>query len=309
MQDTQFELAIVIPAYNEEAFIGDTLRAIKRRLTAVSYELVVVDNGSTDRTMGVVEAEGFKVVSRPEGRISALRNAGVKETSADVLVFIDADVEITDQWAGQIRGVLEELSQDAMQVTGSRYLPPDNRSWLNEHWYKPLVTIETGYINAGHLLTSRALFDRIDGFDEGLETGEDVDFCRRAEFAGARMVHRRRLAVIHHGYPATLRGFVLREKWLGRSMLGSKTGMLAMAHVVMIALAVVGAVTSGLFAAVSTYVVLVYLLCLVLSKYKFRALGMAQAARTAVVFYFYLIGRTLGLIDRMVNRGHRKRAR
>ena len=88
-------VSVVIPAYNAEAVIGDALRSVFAQ-TFRDFEVVVVDDGSTDDTVGVLEAigGGVRLLRQPNGGPAAARNAGIAVTTAPLIAFLDAD----DEW-------------------------------------------------------------------------------------------------------------------------------------------------------------------------------------------------------------------
>jgi len=90
------DLSIVIPAYNEAALIESTVAAARRAADALvePFEIIVVDDASTDATAPVAEAAGARVVSVRCRQIAATRNAGAREASGDWLAFLDADTTI-----------------------------------------------------------------------------------------------------------------------------------------------------------------------------------------------------------------------
>jgi len=86
-------ITFVVPAHNEETLLARTLASIHAaaKTAGVDYELIVVDDASTDRTTEIATANGARVVPVAVRQISAVRNAGAREAKGDVLVFIDAD--------------------------------------------------------------------------------------------------------------------------------------------------------------------------------------------------------------------------
>src|SRR5438105_2366417 len=89
-------ISIVVPAFNEERLIGDTLRSIATAAKvfasrAWETELIVSDNNSTDRTSEIARAAGAKVVFEPVNQIGRARNRGAEAASGDWLIFVDAD--------------------------------------------------------------------------------------------------------------------------------------------------------------------------------------------------------------------------
>ena len=86
------QVSVVVPAFNEEKLLGDSLRAIRAAMGALEEaELIVCDNNSTDRTAEIARAAGAKGVFEPVNQISRARNAGAAAATGDWLVFIDAD--------------------------------------------------------------------------------------------------------------------------------------------------------------------------------------------------------------------------
>ena len=129
-------LSIVIPAYNEERFIGTLLRQIKAVDLAplgIDKEIIVVDDCSTDRTAAIVAAErGVTLHRMPRngGKGRAVR-AGIAAATGDYLIIQDADLEYDPNDYVPMLHVL--LSRRADVVYGSRYLgrgKHDNQSWL-----------------------------------------------------------------------------------------------------------------------------------------------------------------------------------
>ena len=92
------KLSVVVPAFNEEAYLASTLDSIHRAAADllgradVHIETIVVDNGSSDQTAAVARDHGAKVVREPVQGISRARNVGARHAEGDVLVFVDADV-------------------------------------------------------------------------------------------------------------------------------------------------------------------------------------------------------------------------
>ena len=104
------KISIIIPAYNEELALPETLERIGKTLSiaACPSEIIVVDNDSQDKTKQVAEAFGAKVFLEREHNISKVRNTGAENSTGDVLVFIDADTLVPDMLFQKITAVMED---------------------------------------------------------------------------------------------------------------------------------------------------------------------------------------------------------
>ena len=90
-------MSFIVPAYNEELELPSTIAAIRQsrpESTDQPYEIVVVDDGSTDATAEIAARAGARVVSINRRQIAAARNAGARAANGQVLFFVDADTRI-----------------------------------------------------------------------------------------------------------------------------------------------------------------------------------------------------------------------
>lgn len=239
------DVTIVIPAFNEERFIGRQLTELRRCTSHMPVRIVVADNNSTDRTRELARTSGADEVLAVSGTVAAVRNRGADAARGRVLIFMDADVFPTEEWAARLPKVVERVAQDPALVTGSWVSVPSRPSWIEKYWFEPLENGANSHINSGHLIVSRELFTTLRGFDAGLRTGEDFDFSVRARALQARVVDDPSLKVIHEGYPKRLGEFVRREVWHGtgdcrslRTFASSKIALagFAVLHVLLAAL-------------------------------------------------------------------------
>jgi len=91
-------ISFIIPAYNEERLLGRTLSAIDQAAQAAGepFEVIVVDDASTDRTAAIAREHRARVVSVSSRQIAATRNAGGREADGAVFIFVDADTIVTE---------------------------------------------------------------------------------------------------------------------------------------------------------------------------------------------------------------------
>lgn len=296
-------ISFVIPARNEAEHIGAVIESIHRFAGPSSREIIVVDNGSTDDTPALARAHGAEVLSFPGVTVAELRNQGAARSHGEVLVFLDGDVLLTEGWRDSLPNVLDELRVHPDTVTGSRCGISRRGSWIENTWFKPLLTEQPNYINSGHLITTRKLFQQVNGFDARLETGEDSDFSQRARALGARIVNNPALEVIHEGYPKTLGRFIRREMWHGRGNFQSLRQVMKsrIAPMTILFLALhVGTLFSlwtgwGVPAIPILCVIGVVALCSLASMLKYRR-PFSTVLFNCYLYYWYFFARSLSLL-------------
>lgn len=295
--------SVIIPAFNEEQHMHNTLEALT---VNDGLEIVVVDNGSSDQTAAIAKQFGVTVIDFPSGTIAAVRNRGVKESTCEVLIFIDADIRVSPGWHNKLATTVEKLHESPLMITGSRVQSAEKNNWLHKYWFSELTSYSAPYINSGHLITSRQLFDKIHGFSENLETAEDYDLCQKATSAGATIHNNPELVVIHDGYPDSLIGFIQRERWHGRQdvaswrqFLKSKIAWFAALNLVLLLMAA-GTTLAGMNLALPVYFIFMYAVSFLLTIYKFGLKKINYMLVMPVIFYLYLCGRSLALVDRIM---------
>src|SRR5947208_11703807 len=101
---TKIVISFIVPAYNEEAELPGTLRAIRSAATSYEHEIVLVNDGSTDATGPIGEGFGALLISIERRQIAAARNAGAAAARGNIFIFLDAYPRI-DQ--GRVRGPVE----------------------------------------------------------------------------------------------------------------------------------------------------------------------------------------------------------
>src|SRR5258708_6055980 len=89
-------ISFIIPAYNEELLLGQTLRAVNDAAGALEehFEVIVADDASTDCTAAIAQEHGARVVSCRHRQIAATRNAGARAANGEMLLFVDADTMV-----------------------------------------------------------------------------------------------------------------------------------------------------------------------------------------------------------------------
>jgi glycosyltransferase involved in cell wall biosynthesis len=169
-------ISFIVPAFNEERELPFTLAAIRSAATSArqEYEIIVVDDASTDATAEVARGPDTQIVSINRRQIAAARNAGVHAARGNILFFVDADTRIN---ARHIADAIAAL--DAGYAGGSARLITDGEipRW-GRIFMKTFCAIYFA-VNLGagaFLFTFRKNFDAIGGFDEQFFIGEEIYF-------------------------------------------------------------------------------------------------------------------------------------
>ncbi len=187
------EVSIVIPARNEETFIGRTLESIASQSWPLErLEVVVVDNGSHDRTATVVREFAsntprlqVRLLHEPLPSRARAKNLGAQEATGEILIFLDADSAMATDL---VMRVIETYR--AGYPAGSIRIVADSRDLLDRAFFG---LMELGkrlfHIRAQMFYCSRELFLALGGFDERLQIAEDREFLQRAERSGVQVCH------------------------------------------------------------------------------------------------------------------------
>lgn len=192
------KISVIIPAFNEERLLGESLRQVNAALTTFARrswqtELIVCDNNSTDRTAEVARAAGVTVIFEPINQIGRARNRGAEAATGDWLIFIDADTHPS----------AELLDDVAAQITSGRCLAGGST-----------VRLEAGYptgnlVTALWNLTSRTLhwmagsfifcetaaFRKLGGFNNQLYASEELELSKRLKKLAR--AERKKIVILH----------------------------------------------------------------------------------------------------------------
>lgn len=182
--------SFIVPAHNEEELIGRTLESIHAAARTLSerYELIVVDDASTDRTSAIARERGAKVITVAHRQIAATRNAGARVAAGERLFFVDADTVVTSR---VVRGAARAMDRGA--VGGGCLIRLDGRVPLYGRAIEALLRVFSpmvGLAGGCCLFCTRAAFDVAGGFDEGLFATEEVAFASRLKGQGRFVILR-----------------------------------------------------------------------------------------------------------------------
>ncbi len=214
-------VSFVIPVRNDADRLRHCLTTIAaNRYPRAAVEVIVADNGSSDRSAQVAREAGAAVQYVPGCRVSEARNRAAAAASGAVIAFVDADHEISPDW---IEAAADALTEQRVGAVGALCRPPSNGTWVQRMYGvlrgRTVGRSDVAWLGAGNMAVRKEAFLAIGGFDQTLETCEDVDLCQRLRERGWRVVGDDRLDNIHFGDPATLGHLFRAERWRGRDNL------------------------------------------------------------------------------------------
>jgi glucosyl-dolichyl phosphate glucuronosyltransferase len=244
-------ISIVIATFNRAALLQETLEHLRRQAYEPGDEVIVVDNGSTDRTPEVIgrAADGFparfvRMRETTPGKTPAL-NTGIAVAGGDILALTDDDVLVADDWVATIRRVFRESSVDLIggrveprwESPGPRWLQVEENGRYGA-LASPLALLHYGDAQelgdrtavGANLVVRQSVLRALGGFTPHLGRrsgtllcGEDHDFCQRAVAAGYRCEYRPEVSV-RHWVPADRMRLAYYLRWFFWS--GVTQGML-----------------------------------------------------------------------------------
>jgi len=190
-------VSVVIPALNAATTLGEQLEALAAQVVDADWEIVVVDNGSTDRTRQIAatgvhhERCRLRVVDEPRRGLNVARNTGVREAHADLIAICDADDVVSPMWLNSMTSLLARKDI----VCGSLEVRAINseetiqlRGWEDAHDPLPSIGRELRFLDqliCGNVAFRRTVWTNVGGFDENFgRGGDDVDFGWRVQLAG-----------------------------------------------------------------------------------------------------------------------------
>lgn len=183
-------ISFIVPAYNEERLLGTTLDALHAAARAVGepYELVVVDDASTDGTVLVARRHGARIVSVAHRQIAATRNSGARVANGALFIFVDADTIVNE---AVVRSAVEVMRDGA--VGGGAAVEFDGAVPLYARVLLPILvrSFRAADLAAGcFLFCTRSAFVAVGGFDEAFFGAEELVMSRALKRHGKFVVLR-----------------------------------------------------------------------------------------------------------------------
>jgi len=189
------DISVVIPVYNEEKLLPLCIKSLKNQDFFGKYEVIFVDNNSTDNSKKIIKDSGFKYVFAKEKGIAHARQAGFAQANSDIIASTDSDTLVASNWLTKIYQTFQE-NPDVVGLTGSIDLYGHTKNRLTIYnIVGPVARKITWLLSLGkhfwgaNFAIKKEIFEKIGGFDTRLVAGEDHDLGEHAREFG-KIVYR-----------------------------------------------------------------------------------------------------------------------
>ena len=225
------KVSIIIPTYNEEKNIEECLDTLMNQ-DHTNYEIIVVDGGSTDRTVEIIKKYPVKLIIDKNGNIPHSRNIGWKNSKGNFVAYIDGDCEADKCWLKKLVECLYNNKDKKIAGIGGSTRTPEKASdfikslgiMLNTWWggigsaqgtnFKDEKEVES--IPNCNALYHKNILKIIGGFDENFDVGEDFDLNFRIRKNGYRLIYTPK-AIVYHKMRSNLRKWCKRMFEYGKA--------------------------------------------------------------------------------------------
>ncbi|MEA2036577.1 MAG: glycosyltransferase [Nanoarchaeota archaeon] len=207
--------SIVIPSLNAEQSITKCLTSISNLdFPKDKYEVILVDNGSKDKTLEIAKKFKVTILSAPKAKIPKLRNIGIQKANGKIIASTDSDCIVDKDW---LKNALPYFQNKKIAMAGYECSVPKNPSIIESMWVDAL-NVKKGFVNklpSGNFIFRKDIWKKVGKFDSSLTAGEDPEFCYRIIKAGYKIMADPKIKVTHLGFPKTLREFIRKQYWYG----------------------------------------------------------------------------------------------
>jgi glycosyltransferase involved in cell wall biosynthesis len=181
-------ISFIIPAHNEERWIGKCLASIRTTIEKLTepHEVIVVDDASTDSTYQIAQQMGARCLRVEHRKISAVRNSGARVACGEIFFFVDADTEVNE------RAVSAALTALRSGAGGGGCVPALSGAvplWGRIiHFLACIAGRIIGLVGGCFLFCTRGAYSSAGGFSESLYAGEDIAFVQALKKVGRFVV-------------------------------------------------------------------------------------------------------------------------
>lgn len=220
------KFSVVIPLYNKEHYIEQTIRSVLNQ-TCTDYEVIVVDDGSKDNSLALArkyESDRVRIIAQENQGVSVARNTGIQNARGKFIAFLDADDQWQPEYLATIQGLTDKYPESAIFVTAyavdmghgkvnySTRLEPET-GCLPSYW----LTLAKGYdfVWTSATVIRREVLIRAGLFKPGEKIGQDLDMWARVARINPRVAYSSRICVYYNRAAEQNARTRVRVAWAG----------------------------------------------------------------------------------------------
>ena len=210
-------VSIVIPVFNEENVIEDCLKSLEKQ-SYKPIEIIVVDDGSTDKSKNIVEKLDVKLLTQNHKGPGPARNFGASRAEGNTLVFVDSDMTFDKNFIKDLIAPISEGKEIGTFSKNEMVSNPENiwsMCWnINRNWpYDRMITQEYPDRAPVYRAILKKEFDKVSGFDTNGQYTDDWSLSRKLNKKSALA----KGAVYYHSNPTSLKEVFSQARWIGKN--------------------------------------------------------------------------------------------
>lgn len=221
------KVSVIVPCHNSEKTIGKTLESLINQ-SFKDFELLVVDDASTDNSLKVIKALGVRALALEKNMgVSFARNRGSEAASGNLLLFLDADCWAESNW---VKRMVDGLTEEGVEVIAGNIRIPNSTVFANavaelgfpgganagfENMWRVSANGFTNHVSSCNFGIKRPVLDSVNGFDESLRRGQDAYLSFALSQNRARIKYCSEAVVFHEptvSFERFVRNNVMRGK-------------------------------------------------------------------------------------------------
>jgi glycosyltransferase involved in cell wall biosynthesis len=218
--------SIIIPCYNYARFLPDAFASVLAQ-TVVNWELIIVDDGSSDETLTTAQQliarhpdRRMRLFHQPNQGNAAARNTGAAQAVGEYIMYLDADDLVAPTYLERTTAVLRDQPAVGFVYTGMRLFGADLHDWPSTTYDARLLPFENAVLS--HALLRRVAWEQVGGYDSihTLYGLEDWDFWLRLAAAGWQGWHIDELLVFYRRHERSMSSQLRRDQeWDARAQI------------------------------------------------------------------------------------------
>ncbi len=223
------KISVVVATYNAARTLDDCLKSLVT-LRYPDYEVIVVNDGSTDESDAIIPRYPFRAITTPNRGVSAARNEGIRAATGEIVAYIDSDARADPEWLSYLAATF--LESDVVGVGGPNLVPPED-NWVAKCVYRSpggptQVMLDdrcAEHIPGCNMAFRKWALEEIGGFDPIFrKAADDVDICWRLLERGYRIGFNASAVVWHHRRPS------IKHYWRQQVGYGESEALLERKH-------------------------------------------------------------------------------